>query len=73
MVFGLPPLERVCVEFLDGLATVKRSCVRHKNSVVRVQRTNSSRVMIVDRLIILLTNYFMQLRRFFFIWASEGG
>jgi hypothetical protein len=46
--FGLPPLEVVCIPFLDSLPPLNRSSVRINNSVVREQRTNSSHVMIED-------------------------
>jgi len=48
IVFGLRPLETVLIPLLDGLQTIDRSKDRQKNSVLCVQRTKSSRVMIVD-------------------------
>ena len=61
MVFGLPRLEHVCEPILDGLPTGNESVWVHLNRVLCVQRTNSSRVMIVVSLVPLLTNCIIQL------------
>lgn len=61
IVFGLPLLQTVLIPLLDGLPTVDWSYDRHKNTVLCVQRTKSSRVMIVDCLVVLLINRIIQL------------
>jgi hypothetical protein len=37
-IFWMPLLECVCIPFLDGLPTVNRSYIRHKNRVFGVSR-----------------------------------
>ena len=42
MLFDLQLLEHVFIPFLDGLPTVDRSCIGHKNSVLRKERCDGS-------------------------------
>ena len=48
-------LEQVCIMFLDCLPTVNRSCVRHLNSVLRVERGVGGGIVVVDRFVIFFT------------------
>jgi hypothetical protein len=43
VAFGVPSLEQVCIPFLNGLPTVDWSSVRHKNRVVREERSDGGR------------------------------
>jgi len=56
MVAVVPLLEVVCIPFLDGLPTVHRSFVRHKNRVLREERGQGGGIVVVVCLLILLTN-----------------
>jgi hypothetical protein len=48
-------LEQDCMIFLDGLPTVNRSCVRHKNRVLCEERGHGGGIAVVKGLVILLT------------------
>ena len=43
--------EHVCLIFLDGLPTVNRSCVRHKNRVLREERGHGGGIVVVSCLV----------------------
>ena len=45
-------LELVYPIFLDGLSTVNRSCVRHKNRVLLEKRGQGSGIVLVECLVI---------------------
>jgi hypothetical protein len=51
MLAVLPLLELVCVVFLDGLATVNQSGIRHRNGIVGVERGHSSGIVFVEYLV----------------------
>ena len=53
MVFGVPSLEHVCIQFLNG--TVDESPVARKNRILRKQRSDGC-VFVVICLVIRLTD-----------------
>src|SRR5580704_16339676 len=55
MVADAPLLEQVCKRFLDRLPTVNRSCVIHKNGILREKGGYGSGIVVVARLVKLLT------------------
>jgi hypothetical protein len=55
MVAEMELLEQVCIIFLDGLPTVNRSCVRHLNPVLRVERGQGGCIAVVECLVIFFT------------------
>ena len=54
MVAVMPFLEVVYMPSPDGLPAVNRSCVRHKNRILREERGDGGCVVFVDGLVILL-------------------
>jgi hypothetical protein len=48
MVAEMHFLEPVSIMSLDGLATVNRSCVRHMDPVLRVERGQGSGIAVVE-------------------------
>src|ERR1700756_2216220 len=67
MVAGMRSLEPLSVLLFDGLAAVNRSCVRHKNSVLREERGHGGSIIVVACLVKLLRN---RVKLFDYLWID---
>ena len=54
--------------FLDGLPTVNRSCVRHKNRVLCEERGHGGGIAVVKGLVILLT---LRIKLLDYLWIDR--